>query len=1042
MDVALTFLFSDIEGSTRKWEEHAGLMPGALARHDELMTHAVTRHDGELIKHTGDGVIAVFSRPCDALLAAADAQRALAAVPASIIEPLRVRMGIHSGPAVQVGSDYFGSTLNRCARLMAVAHGGQVVLSEFVTEAMGDAASTFELIDLGSHQLRDVLLPVQVFQLAGEGLGTDFPPLKTIGKSQHNLPGPVSSFIGRVKVLEGVDEALQRRRLVTIVGPGGCGKTRLAIEAAAARVGQHADGAWLVELADVSSGAAVASAVASALRVQEEMDRPIAETLSARLERSELLLLLDNCEHVVAEVAALTGTLLESCPGVRVLATSREPLGVSGEALLHAEPLDVPSGEGNEGNAEAVRLFLDRAVLVRPDFSPVGDELAAVGRICRRLEGIPLAIELAAARLNVLSVTQLERRLDQRFALLTGSSQRSARHRTLRDTVEWSYDLLEPAERAAWAALSVFVGGFDLEAATFLLEVDDLEALDLLSGLVNRSILQASVGPGEVRYRMLETMREFGREKLEQADLLIARRARQRAWALDLAARAEPEHMTNDGPAWHNRFDLEYPNIRLAIESGIEDGAPGESLQLCADLGIFFWLRGHLAHGREWCERSLAATVDADPGLRARGLLSFGELAFGQLDFPAAGPALEEAARIAASVGDEPTVGWANMFLAVIYASRADNDMARAAVEEALRVAEGHVTPSVRAGAYYWVGAVSATLGDDERATKYLDLAVSLARSAGSPYTLARFLPLIARRLHASGQHDEAMVTFAEAVELARAAGDRVGLARTLQYMAERHIAGGDYERAVACLDEASPIVSRQIDDAALACRVEMTSATLWRHRGNSIKAQAHLDRSLAWASGLHGWRTSMDPYLVQAELAVDRGDTSGALRALEHSKASAREGNHLERIARASLVEARVLADIGRHDEAADALAASAAYFNHSDDRLSVALLAHAQGWIAHVAKRHDDAVAALTTAADAATAAGAVLLAIECNEDLALALYELDPTSDRPAQLVAAASDDRDRVGTPRPAPRAAALEHLVSVRAVTQPDAASTG
>lgn len=685
------------------------------------------------------------------------------------------------------------------------------------------------------------------------------------------------------------------------------------------------------------------------LRVQEEMDRPIADTVCDRLKRSELLLVLDNCEHVIVDVADFTGRLLESCPGVRVLATSRELLGVAGEALLAVDPLELPvGGAANEATAEAVRLFIDRAVLVRPDFSPVGDELVAVARVCRQLEGIPLAIELAAARLNVLSVAQLERRLDQRFALLTSTNNRSARHRTLLATVEWSYDLLGAPEQRAWSALSVFVGGFDLEAATFLLDIDELEAVDLLSALVNRSILQALAGSGDVRYRMLETMREFGRDKLVESGGLAGLRSQQRAWALDLAAQAAPEHMTDSGPGWHNRFDLEYPNLRLAIESGLEDGAPEESLQLCADLGIFFWLRGHLADGRDWCERSLHASGEGDVGLRARGLLSFGELAFGQLDYPAAAPALEEVARLADSVGDQPTLGWAKQFLSVIYASRGAADEAREAADDTLRVADEHVIPSVRAGAYYWVGAVAATLGDDAKATRYLDAAVDLAREVGSPYTLARFLPLIARRLHSSGDHSAAMTVFEEAIDLSRAAGDRVGLARSLQYMAERNIASGEHELAAARLDEAQPIVSREIDDATLACRVELTSATLWRHRGNAIRAQAHLDRALAWADGLERWRTSMDPYLVQAELAVDRGDAEAALHALERSKRLARQSNHTERLARALLLEARVLASVDRIDDADAAFLEAEELCRASHDPMFVALLAHARGCIA----------------------------------------------------------------------------------------------
>ena len=1028
MSVDPTFLFSDIEGSTRNWEEHASLMAGALTRHDELMTQAIDRRRGTVVKHTGDGMLAVFSEPTDALLAAVETQRALVGVTATVIEPLRVRMGIHCGPAVQIGADFFGPTVNRCARLMAVAHGGQVILTKQVVDAIGDDAAPFDLIDLGDHQLRDVSRPVRVFQLAASDLPAEFPPLKTVRKSEHNLPAPVSSFIGRVKLLEKIDDVLGRQRLVTIVGAGGCGKTRLAVEAAAARVAQHPDGAWLVELADVSTGRGVPGAIATVLRVQEETGQSVTDTLCNRLERSDLLIVLDNCEHVIGDVARLTRRLLGTSPRLRVLATSRQPLGISGEALLVVDPLEVPCGDpSTDAGSDAVRLFLDRAALVRPDFNPVGDELAAVARVCRQLEGIPLAIELAAARLNVLSVVQLERRLDRRFALLTGSVHRSARHRTLRATVEWSYDLLGRPEQRAWSTLSVFVGGFDLEAATFLLEVNELDAIDLLSALVNRSILQASVGDRDVRYRMLETIRDFGREKLVESDALMGVRSRHRAWALEMAARAEPEHMTNRGPEWHNRFDLEYPNLRLAIESGLEDGAPHESLRLCADLGVFFWLRGHLSHGRDWCERSLAASDEADVGLRGRGLFSLGTLMYGQLDFPASRPTLEMAVRLARSVGDEPTVGWASIFLAVIHASHDDADEAQAALDEALHVAEHNVIPSVCAAAYYIAGVANASLGDEVEATKYLELAVDLAREAGSPYTLARSLPLIARRLHTSGNHDAAMVTFEEAIDLARSTGDRVGLARSLQYVAERHIASGEYERATTRLEEVQPIVSREIDDAWLACRVELTSATLWRHRGHAITAQAHLDRALAWASGLEGWRSSMDPYIVQAELAIDRGDRGSALVALARSKESARRAKHVERLARALLHESRVLAALGRLNEANASLAEAEEHLAATDDPMVRALLGHARGCVARADRRYADAVTSLRDAAGAATAAGALPFAVECNEELALALHAADPADHLPSELLASATAERLRMGTPRPAPRAEEFDKL---------------
>ena len=743
------------------------------------------------------------------------------------------------------------------------------------------------------------------------------------------------------------------------------------------------------------------------------------DTLCERLGHEQLLLVLDNCEHLVPEVADLTTRLLESCPQVQVLNTSQAPIGVPGEALLVMEPLELPSAAGGD-EAEAVRLFLDRAVLVRPDFSPGDRDLAAIARVCRRLDGIPLAIELAASRLNVLSLAQLEERLDQRFALLTGTGHRSARQRTLRATVEWSFDLLAPKEQRAWIELSVFIGGFDLEAAAFLLGVDEIGALDALAVLVDRSILHTSPREDGIRYRMLETMREFGRERLVAAGELADSRARQRAWMLDLAARAVPEHMTNEGPAWHNRFDLEYPNLRFAIESGLDDGHPVDSLRLCADLGLFFWLRGHLAQGREWCERSLAAASEADEELRARGLLSLGELAFGQLDFDASCPPLEEAVELATSVGDEASVGWAHMFLAAIYANRGDLERAIASRDEALRVAENHVIPSVTAGAYYWVGAVNAVLGDQAGAATYLDRAVELARDVGSPYTLARYLPLIARRLHVEGDHEAAMTIFEEAIDISRKAGDRVGLARSLQFMAERNVLSGDYEMAIVRLDEAQPIISREIDDPTLACRVELTWATLWRHRGDLDLAQSHVEHALAWAAGLKGWRTTLDPSLVQAEVAFDSGDTDRALDSIAVSLDQAREANHSQRLTRALLFEARVLATIGDIEGAETSLAEAEALFGQSVDRMVLAQLDGVRGQIALVKADPAHAAEMFERAVNAASLAGAALLSIECSEDLALALAEVDPSDQRVARLRADAEARRAELDTPLPQKR----------------------
>ena len=882
----LTFVFTDIEASTRKWEEHPDAMATAVDLHDRILGEAVTAHGGTVIKLTGDGLFARFDVAADAIAASVAAQRALVEVPPSSVEPLRVRIGLHCGiPVVAGHGDYLGQTPNRCARIMAAAHGGQVVVSEAVVGS-GSLPDDIELIDLGLHELRDVPEPVRLFQVHAEGLEREFPPLKTIGEHPNNLPEPVSSFVGRVKAVAQIGDLLEQRRLVTLVGPGGCGKTRLAVEAAAARVRHHADGVWLVGLADVSPSDApstegVAAAVAAALGIQEEQARLLSDTVRDRLRGTEMLLVLDNCEHVLREAALFAQQVLEAGRSVRVMATGREPLGLVGEAVYVVDPLPVPDDDALSFDAEAVQLFLDRAALARPGFEPTDDDLRRIGHVCRRLDGIPLALELAAARLRALTVSQLEARLDSRFRLLVGTAAHVPRHRTLQATLDWSYDLLTVGERDAAFRLSVFAGGFDLEAASRVIDAPELETLDTLARLVDRSLLTMHDVAGAARYRMLETMREYGRDALREAGQLVDTVGRHRSWAVDLAARAEPHHMDAEGPAWHDRLELELPNLRLAVSSALAD-VPADAIRLAGDLGLYAWLRGHLAEGRSWCERALAAHPDAEPRSKSRALLALGELAFAQLDRATSTPALEACAELARSTGDMSTVGWAQIFLAPSYAVEGDTARALAALDEALRIAHEVETPSVRAGAYLWAGQVNDMVGEVDLGVKYLLDAIALARDVGSPYTLTRALPVVARGQHEAGDDVGAMATSTEAIELARSTGDRMGLVRSLQLKADLLIRRGEYAEAKALLDEALPIVRRQLDDGLLRCRVELNLARLHRHRAELDVAQRHLDHALAATNLLRVWQTSLDPLVQQARVYEGRGDLEAALAALD----------------------------------------------------------------------------------------------------------------------------------------------------------------
>ena len=495
----VTFLFTDVEGSTRRWEADADGMRIALAAHDEVLRGAIEAHGGFLFKHTGDGVCAAFASPRSAVDAAVAAQRVL---------ELPVRMGIATGEAELRDGDYFGTVLNRAARVMAAGHGGQILLIESTAVLL----SGVDLLDLGSRRLRDLPTAVGVFQVRAAGLRTEFPPLRALDARPGNLRPAVTSFIGRESEVAEIQAALSAHRLVTLTGVGGVGKTRLATEVAGQLGDGFPDGVWFFELAAVTDPASVPDAVAAVLGITQQPGKSVAESVAAALEGRVRLFVFDNCEHVVDRVADLVEAILAASATVTILATSREGLGVSEEQLWRVPSLDVNAG----AESAAVNLFVDRAHSVVSDFSLAQPgEADAVVEICRRLDGIPLAIELAASRMQSMTVTELRDRLDDRFRLLVGSRRGLERHQTLRHAVGWSYDLLDDTEKMLLARCSVFAGGFDLAAACAVGGCgDELANLDVLDALVRKSLLVADRSTGRTRFSMLETIRQFAEEQL------------------------------------------------------------------------------------------------------------------------------------------------------------------------------------------------------------------------------------------------------------------------------------------------------------------------------------------------------------------------------------------------------------------------------------------------------------------------------------------------------------------------------------------------
>jgi predicted ATPase/class 3 adenylate cyclase len=571
----VTFLFTDIEGSTERWERAKDAMRAALAAHDELMRAAIAANGGSIFKTVGDEFCAVFATAPAAIAAALDAQRRLQAEDFSAVGGMRVRMALHTGAADERDSDYFGPAVNRAARLLAIGHGGQVLVSRTTADLLdAEMPEATTLRDLGNHQLRGLAGTERVYQLVAPKLPHSFPALRSLGQHPNNLPSQLTSFVGRAEEVATIATLLMEHRLVTLVGAGGAGKTRCAVQVGVEMLDSFEDGVWLVELASISEGSLITASIARVLGHRESPDRPLLETLLSYLERRSVLLVLDNCEHVIEAVRGVVASTLRSCPNVYILATSRESLNISGERTFPLPSLAVPRASETQSAQDVLRyasvaLFDDRARAAAPRVTITDESARFVAEIAARLDGIPLAIELAAARVKVISPQQLVQRLNERFRVLTGGD-RSAlpRHQTMRALIDWSFDLLSDDERAIFLKLSVFAGGFTLESATAVCaggSIDELAVLELLSSLVDKSLVQTNQSD-DPRYRLLESTREYARERLvasgEEAEV-----ARAHAVAfLRLAEKLESDWEATPESVWVARAEVESENLRTALE--------------------------------------------------------------------------------------------------------------------------------------------------------------------------------------------------------------------------------------------------------------------------------------------------------------------------------------------------------------------------------------------------------------------------------------------------------------------------------------------
>ena len=613
----VTFLFTDIEGSTKLAQEHPKEMPELLARHNAILHQAIETYHGFVFRIVGDSFSAAFDTASDALSAALEAQRTLQNESWSPA-PIKVRMGIHTGSA-QLKDDSQGqgasyeeyATLALTQRVMSVGHGGQILLSQTTHDLVKDRVPDgTELRDMGERHLKDIVRPEHIYQVAAPDLLSDFPPLTTLETFKHNLPAQLTSFIGREHEIAEAEKLLSSTRILTFIGPGGTGKTRLCLQVAAEQFSEFKDGVWLIELAQLADSKYILSTIASAFHLREQQSVTLIDTVTDYLRGKQSLLVLDNCEHLIETCAQLSDHFLHACPKLKIIASSREALGINGETVYHVPSLSLPQDvedlQDVESlmNYEATRLFTERALKANPQFTLTKENAPSVTQICRRLDGIPLAIELAAARVKLFTPQQIAERLDDRFKLLTGGSRTALpRQQTLRALIDWSYLTLNEMEQDVLRRLAVFSGGWTFEAAESVL--GEMEAMDGLSGLVNKSLVNVEEQDGESRYRYLETIRQYAMEKLLESGEAVNARNRHLAHFMEYIRRAEEHFVTAQRPIWLNRLEVEHDNIRSALGWALESD-PGSALQMVGSLAVFWLSHSYLSEGCNWCQAAIS----------------------------------------------------------------------------------------------------------------------------------------------------------------------------------------------------------------------------------------------------------------------------------------------------------------------------------------------------------------------------------------------------------------------------------------------------
>ena len=842
----LTFLFTDIEGSTSRWEEQPELMAQAVARHDALLRDTVEAYRGKIVKTTGDGIYAAFANPNDCLGAVIDIQLALLDPSVTAGMALAIRCGMHTGAVQARDNDYFGSTINRTARIMGAAHGGQVLVSQAVADLLRACLPAgVTLKDLGNVHLKGLATPEAVFQVVHPKLFQNFPALRELEATPNNLPQQLTTFIGRERERQDIEGFLATTRLLTLLGMGGLGKTRLALQIGAGVLDAYADGVWFVDLQTIRDPALAAGETARVLGVREEGGRPLIQTLCAHLKSRKLLLILDNCEQIIDASAELAGAILRAAADVRILTTSRTALRVPGEQTYLVQPLPVPSRSGSFDaltESTAVQLFVERAKLHKPSFALTEREAPAIAELVARLEGIPLALELAAARVRSLSLADINKRLQDRYKLLvSGDRTLQARQQTLRALVDWSFDLLQENEQILLARIAVFAGSFDLPAAEAICGVEPLQAddiLDLITSLVEKSLINTEEGDEGARYRALETIRDYAREKLQARTEHAAIAAAHCEYFFIMAKAANRGAQGAEQASWTDRLEQDLDNVRSAMAVALAGGVdPIISVKLAVALMWFWLLRGYSSEGRRYVRSALELpAVKSSPLIHSHGLYVGAGLADGQGNYVEARNMLEECLQLRRGLGEPVDIAATLSTLSLVQLHSGDAASALKGEAEALEIFRQIGDRIGEAIGLLHLGQIHAYAGDDCKAREFIEQCAAIARAVNYAEIESECELSLGELALRSGDLESARAAFVKALEVCREAGDKRGEATSLWWTGRADLAENDLRAACVRLTGAlRAFQAFEMHEELLGCIEDI--AALLNSRGERYQA-------------------------------------------------------------------------------------------------------------------------------------------------------------------------------------------------------------